>query len=220
MSSLETKTQILMGAPGRYQARDAVLIRDQDGHFFGLQLLADPSAPTLTADLDVVLDAPGSSAALWTLALVPPAQKALVRNRIHHQGSRTRSRQTARALIGGRGLFDYEGRVCLDAGSTGAEAHQVTRSLLLDVAAQSRSRPSLEILHDDVVCTHGATVAPLHGEEIFYLMSRGYPRKDAERLLASSFANALGHELADTPLAPIWHETGPRMIMEFFDRDA
>ena len=53
--------------------------------------------------------------------------------------------------------------------------------------ARADSIPGLEILADDVRCTHGATVGQLEAEPIFYLMSRGLPRDMAERLVIDGF---------------------------------
>jgi Fe-S cluster assembly protein SufD len=51
------------------------------------------------------------------------------------------------------------------------------------------NKPELEIFADDVVCGHGATVAQLDEEQLFYLRSRGLPRAEAEQLLLEAFAN-------------------------------
>jgi Fe-S cluster assembly protein SufD len=53
--------------------------------------------------------------------------------------------------------------------------------------ARADSIPGLEILADDVRCTHGATVGKLDEDQVFYLLSRGVPRSDAERLIVEGF---------------------------------
>jgi Fe-S cluster assembly protein SufD len=59
--------------------------------------------------------------------------------------------------------------------------------LILSKGAQADSIPGLEILADDVRCTHGATVGKIDEDEVFYLLSRGIPRKDAEQLIVMGF---------------------------------
>jgi Fe-S cluster assembly protein SufD len=58
---------------------------------------------------------------------------------------------------------------------------------VLSPYARADSIPGLEILADDVRCTHGATVGKLEEEPLFYLKSRGIPDKEAERLLVEGF---------------------------------
>jgi Fe-S cluster assembly protein SufD len=68
-----------------------------------------------------------------------------------------------------------------------ADGYQANRNLILDSRARVDSIPGLEILADDVRCTHGSTVGQLEEEPIFYLMSRGLPREEAERLMVEGF---------------------------------
>ena len=72
-------------------------------------------------------------------------------------------------------------------GAAGAEAYQENRNLLLSPDARAESIPELEILTDDVRCSHGATVAPLDPEQLFYLASRGLPRQQAMRVIVYGF---------------------------------
>jgi len=58
---------------------------------------------------------------------------------------------------------------------------------LLGGDAKADSIPKLEILADDVKCSHGATVGPVDREQVFYLMSRGLPHLEAEELIVQGF---------------------------------
>ena len=66
-------------------------------------------------------------------------------------------------------------------------ADQICKSLLLDDGATVDAMPSLEIVADDVKCTHGATIADLDEEGLFYLNSRMLSEKDARKLLLKAF---------------------------------
>jgi Fe-S cluster assembly protein SufD len=88
-------------------------------------------------------------------------------------------RETARAVW--RGMI----RVEPDAQKT--NAYQENRNLLLSKDAHADSIPGLEILANDVRCTHGATLGRISREELFYLMSRGLSRSEAERLIVRGF---------------------------------
>jgi Fe-S cluster assembly protein SufD len=72
-------------------------------------------------------------------------------------------------------------------GAQKADGYQANRNLMLSPQARADSIPGLEILADDVRCTHGATVGQLEAEPVYYLMSRGLPRREAERILVHGF---------------------------------
>jgi Fe-S cluster assembly protein SufD len=69
----------------------------------------------------------------------------------------------------------------------GTNAYQENRNLLLSTSAHADSIPGLEILANDVRCTHGATLGQVDKEQLFYLMSRGLPYAEAERLIVRGF---------------------------------
>ena len=66
-------------------------------------------------------------------------------------------------------------------------AYQENRNLLLSPNAHADSIPGLEILANDVRCTHGATLGQVDREQLFYLMTRGLSRAEAERLIVRGF---------------------------------
>jgi Fe-S cluster assembly protein SufD len=66
-------------------------------------------------------------------------------------------------------------------------AYHENRNLLLSADAHADSIPGLEIMANDVRCTHGATIGRVNREELFYLMTRGLTRQEAERLIVRGF---------------------------------
>jgi Fe-S cluster assembly protein SufD len=68
------------------------------------------------------------------------------------------------------------------------DAYQLNRNLLLSPSARVNTKPQLEILADDVKCTHGATVGQLDDDQLFYLQSRGLSPSDAKTTLTYAFA--------------------------------
>jgi Fe-S cluster assembly protein SufD len=68
-------------------------------------------------------------------------------------------------------------------------AFQQNNNLLLDDQATVNTKPQLEIFADDVKCSHGCTVGQLDEEALFYLQSRGIPKKEAKALMTYAFAN-------------------------------
>jgi Fe-S cluster assembly protein SufD len=72
-------------------------------------------------------------------------------------------------------------------GAQRTDAYQANRNLLLSDQARADSIPGLEILANDVRCTHGATLGFVEPEQLYYLMARGLPRVVAQRLIVEAF---------------------------------
>jgi Fe-S cluster assembly protein SufD len=81
----------------------------------------------------------------------------------------------------------WQGMIYVGPGAQKSDGYQANRNLVLSKQARADSIPGLEIMADDVRCTHGATVSQLEEEPIYYLMTRGLPRHDAERLVIDGF---------------------------------
>ena len=81
----------------------------------------------------------------------------------------------------------WQGMIRVAPGAQKSDGYQANRNLVLSKTARADSIPGLEIMADDVRCTHGATVGQLDQEHIFYLMSRGMPRPEAEKLVVDGF---------------------------------
>jgi len=81
----------------------------------------------------------------------------------------------------------WRGMIRVEEGAQKTNAYQENRNLLLSKTAHADSIPGLEILANDVRCTHGATLGQVDREQLFYLMSRGLPHAEAERLIVRGF---------------------------------
>ncbi len=81
----------------------------------------------------------------------------------------------------------WQGMIYVAPGAQKTDGYQANRNLVLSPNARADSIPGLEILADDVRCTHGATVGKIDAEQVFYLRSRGIPYRDAERLIVEGF---------------------------------
>jgi Fe-S cluster assembly protein SufD len=83
----------------------------------------------------------------------------------------------------------FSGLIKVERGAHRTDAYQKVRNLLLSDEAEANSMPGLEILADDVRCTHGATSGQVEPEELFYLLSRGIPQLKAKGLIVNGFLN-------------------------------
>lgn len=81
----------------------------------------------------------------------------------------------------------WEGMIYVAPNASKTDGYQANRNLILSKNARADSIPGLEILTDDVKCTHGATVGKIDEDQVFYLMSRGMTRETAERLIVEGF---------------------------------
>jgi Fe-S cluster assembly protein SufD len=81
----------------------------------------------------------------------------------------------------------WRGMIRVEEGAQKTNAYQENRNLLLSKTAHADSIPGLEIMANDVRCTHGATLGQVDREQLFYLMSRGLSHAEAERLIVRGF---------------------------------
>ena len=107
---------------------------------------------------------------------------------ITHVSPDCESYQEQRNAISERAYGIWRGAVRVPRGADNSTANQLCRSLLLSDKARVHVTPTLEIATDEVVCTHGATVADLDDEMIFYLQARGLDRLQARALLLEGWA--------------------------------
>jgi Fe-S cluster assembly protein SufD len=91
----------------------------------------------------------------------------------------------------------FSGLIKVERGAHRTDAYQKVRNLLLSDEAEANSMPGLEILADDVRCTHGATSGQVEPEELFYLQSRGIPELKAKGLIVNGFLNEVVDRLSN-----------------------
>ncbi len=140
-------------------------------------------------DVNAVLDGEGVDCTLNGLYLVTGRQHVDNHTRIDHVKPHGTSRELYKGILDeeSRGVFNGKVVVWKDAQKT--DAKQTNKNLLLSEGAEINSKPQLEILADDVKCTHGTTVGQLEEEQLFYLRSRGLDREIAQGLLTQGFAS-------------------------------
>jgi len=104
-----------------------------------------------------------------------------------HASPDTTSNITFRVALKDSAASIYQGIVKVDKAAQRTNAFQSNKNLLLGSEARADSIPKLEILADDVKCSHGATVGPVDKEQLFYMMARGLSLKVAEELIVTGF---------------------------------
>ena len=105
-----------------------------------------------------------------------------------------------RGIVGDRSSAVWRGMIKVDPGAQRTDAFQECRNLLLTKKAHADAIPGLEILANDVRCTHAAAIAQLDPDQLFYLRSRGLREESAKRLVIEGFLGALLERFDEGPL--------------------
>lgn len=106
---------------------------------------------------------------------------------IEHDALNGISRELFRTVVDDEARGVFQGKIIVKPGAQKTDGQMASNALLLGENALMHGKPELEIFADDVVCAHGATVGALDHDLLFYLMSRGVPRKEAEALMITAF---------------------------------
>ncbi|MBV9618726.1 MAG: Fe-S cluster assembly protein SufD [Verrucomicrobia bacterium] len=106
-----------------------------------------------------------------------------------HVSPRTASDLLYKNALDDKARCTFGGLIRVEPHAHFTDAYQKVRNLLLSDDSEANSMPGLEILADNVRCTHGATSGQIDEDEMFYLRSRGIPPKVAQRLIVSGFLN-------------------------------
>ncbi len=97
----------------------------------------------------------------------------------------------------------FAGLIKVGPGAHRTDAYQKVRNLMLSDDAEANSAPGLEILADDVRCSHGATAGQIESEELFYLLARGIAKKQAQRLIVNGFLQEAIDRLGEPEIAAL-----------------
>ena len=103
-------------------------------------------------------------------------------------------------ILSDRSSAVWRGMIKVDPGAQRTDAFQESRNLLLSKRAHADAIPGLEILADDVRCTHAAAIAQIDREQLFYLRSHGLSEADAQRLVIEGFLQALVERFEEGPV--------------------
>jgi Fe-S cluster assembly protein SufD len=116
---------------------------------------------------------------------------------LDHAVPHTGSVEVVRNVVTGKAHGVFQGRINVHQVAQKTDARMACNTLLLSDDGEFSAKPELEIFADDVACGHGATVTEIHGDHLFYLMSRGITEKPARGLLVKAFVAEVIEELED-----------------------
>ncbi|HTK31235.1 MAG TPA: Fe-S cluster assembly protein SufD [Candidatus Saccharimonadaceae bacterium] len=133
------------------------------------------------------LDGPGAQAFVHGFMFGDQRQHFHLHTLQRHLKDHTTSDLLIKGCLKDRARSVYQGLIQVSEGAQRTDAYQANRNLLLSDQARADSIPGLEILANDVRCTHGATIGHVDEEQMYYLMARGLPKSEAQRLIVEGF---------------------------------
>lgn len=157
-------------------------------------------AKAMDADVYISIRLTGRGASAKIIGLV--AGRGDHRISIHteqiHEAAETTSNLLVKAALLDQVQFSYDGVIRVARAAQQSDAYQKNENLLLSEGAHARSAPALEILANDVRCTHGSTTGKLNEDQLWYLTSRGLKRSAAAQLLVEGFFEHAISTISDT----------------------
>ncbi|TAH35942.1 MAG: Fe-S cluster assembly protein SufD [Planctomycetota bacterium] len=169
----------------------ALLAAELQGNSRFLSHVVTLGAALSRSEVRVRFGAEGGECTLHGLYWIAGRQHADHLTAVDHAVPRCSSRQVYRGVLDDHARGVFNGRILVRAGAQGSDAHQSNRNLLLSDHALADSKPELEILANDVKCTHGVAIGQLDRNALFYLRSRGLGAAQARGLLTRAFAAAV-----------------------------
>jgi len=137
------------------------------------------------SDLDLIGD--GASGRMSGFYFTDGVQHLDHDTQQNHLAPHTTSDLLFKGALKDRSRSVWQGMIYVAPGAQKTDGYQANRNLILSDKARADSIPGLEIMADDVRCTHGATVGKIDPEEIFYTRSRGIPLPEAQKLIVEGF---------------------------------
>jgi Fe-S cluster assembly protein SufD len=137
--------------------------------------------------MDIELDGQGAWGRMSGLMFTHGRQHLDHDTQQNHNAPHTTSDLLFKVALKDHSRSVWQGMIRVLPGAQKTDGFQANRNLVLTGDARADSIPGLEIEADDVRCTHASTVGRLDENELFYLMSRGLPRRDAARLIVDGF---------------------------------
>jgi Fe-S cluster assembly protein SufD len=143
----------------------------------------------------------GGRSDLLAISVANGTQEFDARTLQDHISPHTASDLLYKNALGDRARTTFGGLIRVEPHAHFTDAYQKVRNLLLSDDSEANSMPGLEILADNVRCTHGATSGQIDADELFYLRTRGIPVPIAQRLIVSGFLNEVIQRLDQEAIA-------------------
>ena len=148
----------------------------------------------------------GARSDLLAVAVAQGAQEFDTRTLQEHASPHTTSDLLYKNSLSDKSRTTFGGLIRVEPHAHFTDAYQTVRNLLLSDDAEANSMPGLEILADNVKCSHGATSGQINEEELFYLLARGIPKNVAQHLLVAGFLDEVVQRLDQPKIGAKLHD--------------
>ena len=150
--------------------------------------------------LDVCMCGENSSAIVYGLYFPVKDQLMHIETRQDHLVPRTYSNLYYKGALADQAKASWEGMIYVDPKATKTDGYQKNENLMLSDEAEVFAKPGLEIIMDDVKCSHGTTITNIDDDQTFYLTSRGIPEREAEKLVIRGFFDTILNLVTYSPI--------------------
>jgi len=140
-----------------------------------------------------------SSCFVNALIFLSKQQHHELKTNVNHKHEHCKSSQLVKSILLDKSNGTYQGKIYVDKDAQKTNGYQLSKALVLSENSAFNSKPELEIYADDVKCSHGSTTGNIDQNSIFYLMSRGLSKEQANKMLVEGFLN----EAIETITEPI-----------------
>lgn len=141
----------------------------------------------LSGQLDFKIQSSGVNLNILGLYIGKKTDNFELKTNQYHIAPNSTSNLLIKGVFDDSSKFIYQGLIKIEKSGQKSHAYQKNKNLILSEKVYVDSRPFLEILADDVFCTHGSTTGKINEESLFYIKSRGIRQKAAEQLYVSGF---------------------------------
>jgi Fe-S cluster assembly protein SufD len=142
---------------------------------------------TTKVNAGTILNGRGAESRMYGIVFGNESQHFDYHTMHHHKESESQSNINFKVVLKNKATSSYTGLIRIEKETANCEAYQENRNLLLNKGTRAESIPELEILTDQVRCTHGATMGPIDQNMLFYLKSRGVSHDEAVKIVISGF---------------------------------
>jgi Fe-S cluster assembly protein SufD len=198
-AGVQRNTATILTLGDRARATHVAVVGDEPGLHVETQICEIAKSAELTAfglvsgggltrrQIFVRITGDQAKASLGGLALIDGVRRADTTLQVVHTAPAGASREFYRAIVDDDAVGVFQGKVIVEQAAQKTDGAMKSQAILLSPRAQMNEKPELEIFADDVVCGHGATVASLDPEQVFYLESRGIANSHAKAMLLEAF---------------------------------
>ena len=150
-------------------------------------LLIEKGSGLVKRNLIVDMNGANSEAMITGLYQPDSTQRFIFVTHQNHNASQTKSDLMFKGVLDNNAYSLWQGNIFVAKDTTGADGYQMNNNLLLDRKAHAESIPGLEIIADDVRCSHGVTISNIDQEQLFYLKSRGIDETNGKQLIVDGY---------------------------------